>query len=70
MCSCLFRCKGEAGDYYLIEKSNVCVVCGKEEGYVRKYIVPHEYRKHFPGTKIPFFLIPMRFPQNMFYLQK
>ncbi|XP_069773248.1 exonuclease 3'-5' domain-containing protein 2 isoform X2 [Narcine bancroftii] len=35
-------------DYYLITKQNLCVVCGKKESYIRKNIVPHEYRKHFP----------------------
>lgn len=35
-------------DYYLITKENLCVVCGKRESYIRKNVVPHEYRKHFP----------------------
>ncbi|XP_032819750.2 exonuclease 3'-5' domain-containing protein 2 [Petromyzon marinus] len=35
-------------DYYLGVKRNVCVVCGRAESYVRKSIVPHEYRRHFP----------------------
>ncbi|XP_060618043.2 exonuclease 3'-5' domain-containing protein 2 [Anolis sagrei] len=35
-------------DYYLTVKQNLCVVCGKTESYIRKNIVPHEYRKHFP----------------------
>ena len=43
------RPEGRAGEYYLTEKTNNCVVCGKEDSYLRKYIVPHEYRKHFPG---------------------
>eukprot|EP00095_Tigriopus_kingsejongensis_P011431 maker-scaffold222_size251774-snap-gene-0.18 protein:Tk11431 transcript:maker-scaffold222_size251774-snap-gene-0.18-mRNA-1 annotation:"exonuclease 3 -5 domain-containing protein 2-like isoform x2" len=42
------RPEGEAGEYYLTTKENVCVVCGDSHSYVRKYIVPHEYRKHFP----------------------
>ena len=42
------RPEGPAGDYYLTDKSNRCVVCGKTESYLRKYIVPHEYRKFFP----------------------
>jgi len=42
------RPEGEAGQYYLTEKTNRCVVCGKDDSYLRKYIVPHEYRKHFP----------------------
>ncbi|XP_056623772.1 exonuclease 3'-5' domain-containing protein 2 isoform X2 [Triplophysa dalaica] len=36
-------------DYYLIAKENLCVVCGKAESYIRKNIVPHEYRRHFPA---------------------
>lgn len=36
------------GDYYLMVKENVCVVCGKTDSYIRKNVVPHEYRKHFP----------------------
>ncbi|MBN3300330.1 EXD2 protein, partial [Amia calva] len=35
-------------DYYLTAKENLCVVCGKTESYIRKNIVPHEYRRHFP----------------------
>uniref|UniRef100_A0A3P9LS13 Exonuclease 3'-5' domain-containing protein 2 n=1 Tax=Oryzias latipes TaxID=8090 RepID=A0A3P9LS13_ORYLA len=35
-------------DYYLTEKENLCVVCGKADSYIRKNIVPHEYRRHFP----------------------
>ncbi|XP_054828778.1 exonuclease 3'-5' domain-containing protein 2 isoform X2 [Eublepharis macularius] len=35
-------------DYYLTVKENMCVVCGKTESYIRKNIVPHEYRRHFP----------------------
>jgi len=42
------RPEGAAGEYYLIVKSNHCVVCGRDESYLRKWIVPHEYRKHFP----------------------
>ncbi|XP_017656795.1 exonuclease 3'-5' domain-containing protein 2 isoform X2 [Nannospalax galili] len=36
------------GDYYLMVKENLCVVCGKTDTYIRKNIIPHEYRKHFP----------------------
>ena len=39
------RPRGPAGDYYLSTKSNCCVVCGEKETYVRKYVVPHEYRR-------------------------
>lgn len=46
------RPEGVAGQYYLIVKSNVCVVCGAEDSYLRKYIVPHEYRRFFPGKEI------------------
>ncbi|KAM6445055.1 exonuclease 3'-5' domain-containing protein 2 [Rhynochetos jubatus] len=35
-------------DYYLTVKENLCVVCGKRDSYIRKNIVPHEYRRHFP----------------------
>lgn len=38
----------EYDQYYLTEKANVCVVCGNSESFLRKNIVPHEYRKHFP----------------------
>ncbi|XP_010587005.1 exonuclease 3'-5' domain-containing protein 2 isoform X2 [Loxodonta africana] len=36
------------GDYYLMVKENLCVVCGKRDSYIRKNVIPHEYRKHFP----------------------
>nr|XP_053631172.1 LOW QUALITY PROTEIN: exonuclease 3'-5' domain-containing protein 2-like [Cherax quadricarinatus] len=36
------------GKFYLLERHNICVVCGKGESYIRKNVVPHEYRKHFP----------------------
>jgi len=32
-------------NYYLQEKNNVCVVCGSAESYIRKNVIPHEYRK-------------------------
>ena len=32
-------------------KANKCVVCGEEESYLKKYVVPHEYRKYFPGKQ-------------------
>nr|XP_015206474.1 PREDICTED: exonuclease 3'-5' domain-containing protein 2 isoform X1 [Lepisosteus oculatus]XP_015206475.1 PREDICTED: exonuclease 3'-5' domain-containing protein 2 isoform X1 [Lepisosteus oculatus]XP_015206476.1 PREDICTED: exonuclease 3'-5' domain-containing protein 2 isoform X1 [Lepisosteus oculatus] len=35
-------------DYYLTAKENLCVVCGKTDSYIRKNVVPHEYRRHFP----------------------
>ena len=37
-------------DYYTTEKDNVCVVCGSTDSFVRKMIVPHDYRKYFPAT--------------------
>lgn len=40
--------EGNDGYFYLNERQNVCVVCGKDESYIRKNVVPHEYRKHFP----------------------
>ncbi|XP_070973388.1 exonuclease 3'-5' domain-containing protein 2-like [Oncorhynchus clarkii lewisi] len=36
-------------DYYLTAKKNLCVVCGKNNSYIRKNIVPQEYRRHFPS---------------------
>lgn len=36
-------------NYYLQEKDNICVVCGKPEDYLRKNVIPHEYRKYFPS---------------------
>lgn len=36
-------------DYYLQDKENICVVCGADEEYVRKIVVPQEYRKYFPS---------------------
>lgn len=27
---------------------NICVVCGNDESYMRKSVVPHDYRRHFP----------------------
>ncbi|XP_067936179.1 exonuclease 3'-5' domain-containing protein 2-like [Watersipora subatra] len=35
-------------DYYRSRKENICVVCGADESFLRKNIVPREYRKHFP----------------------
>ncbi|XP_069190762.1 exonuclease 3'-5' domain-containing protein 2-like [Procambarus clarkii] len=37
------------GMFYLQKRKNICVVCGKDESYIRKNVVPHEYRKHFPA---------------------
>ena len=44
----LFEPSGRPVDeqnYYLNEKDNVCVVCGADESYIRKNIIPREYRK-------------------------
>ncbi|XP_070534607.1 exonuclease 3'-5' domain-containing protein 2-like [Ptychodera flava] len=41
---------GSERNYYLKEKENQCVVCGANKSYIRKNIVPHEYRKHFPAN--------------------
>lgn len=35
-------------DYYLTAKENLCVICGKADSHIRKNVVPHEYRRHFP----------------------
>lgn len=43
------RAVDEVGQYYTQEKANQCVVCGSSESYIRKSVVPREYRKHFPG---------------------
>uniref|UniRef100_A0A6A7FVP8 Exonuclease 3'-5' domain-containing protein 2-like n=1 Tax=Hirondellea gigas TaxID=1518452 RepID=A0A6A7FVP8_9CRUS len=40
--------EGSDGYFYLNERQNMCVVCGKDWSYIRKNIIPHEYRKHFP----------------------
>ena len=34
--------------YYLNFKDNICVVCGSDESYMRKNVVPHDYRRYFP----------------------
>ncbi|XP_064122474.1 exonuclease 3'-5' domain-containing protein 2-like [Macrobrachium nipponense] len=39
----------QEGKFRLQERENICVVCGKDESYIRKNIVPHEYRKFFPN---------------------
>ena len=37
-------------NYYMTVKENKCVVCGKEEDYVKKMVVPRDYRRHFPPS--------------------
>lgn len=44
------RAVGEVGKYYTTPKENRCVVCGKEESFIRKNVVPRDYRKHFPSV--------------------
>lgn len=39
---------GEAGKYYATLKENKCVVCGFSHSYIRKNVVPREYRRLFP----------------------
>uniref|UniRef100_A0A1B0CQN3 Exonuclease 3'-5' domain-containing protein 2 n=1 Tax=Lutzomyia longipalpis TaxID=7200 RepID=A0A1B0CQN3_LUTLO len=42
------RATGNVGDFDKQLKVNQCVVCGHDESYIRKYVVPREYRKFFP----------------------
>ncbi|CAH2103071.1 unnamed protein product [Euphydryas editha] len=42
------RSVGDVGRYYQLTKENKCVVCGAEDSYIRKNVVPREYRKYFP----------------------
>ncbi|XP_059049171.1 exonuclease 3'-5' domain-containing protein 2 [Achroia grisella] len=42
------RSVGEVGRYYQLTKENKCVVCGNNNSYIRKNVVPREYRKYFP----------------------
>ncbi|XP_026763911.2 exonuclease 3'-5' domain-containing protein 2 [Galleria mellonella] len=42
------RSVGEVGRYYQLTKENKCVVCGNANSYIRKNVVPREYRKYFP----------------------
>ncbi|XP_019618501.1 PREDICTED: exonuclease 3'-5' domain-containing protein 2-like [Branchiostoma belcheri] len=42
------RPSSQDDQYYLSVKENVCCVCGRSESYIRKNVVPHEYRRHFP----------------------
>lgn len=47
------RAVGETGKYYQIAKENQCVVCGDKTEYIRKNVVPREYRKYFPSKFYP-----------------
>lgn len=40
---------GSEDSYYLNFKDNICVVCGRDDSYLRKNVVPHEYRRYFPS---------------------
>ncbi|XP_050355123.1 exonuclease 3'-5' domain-containing protein 2 isoform X2 [Nymphalis io] len=42
------RSVGDVGRYYQLTKENKCVVCGVKDSYIRKNVVPREYRKYFP----------------------
>jgi len=42
------RALGEVGQYYTQVKVNQCVVCGCTDKFIRKNVVPREYRKYFP----------------------
>ncbi|XP_017886438.1 exonuclease 3'-5' domain-containing protein 2 [Ceratina calcarata] len=42
------RALGEVGQYYTQVKVNQCVVCGTSDNFIRKNVVPREYRKYFP----------------------
>lgn len=42
------RALGEVGKYYTQIKVNQCVVCGTSDKFIRKNVVPREYRKYFP----------------------
>ena len=42
------RASGKVGQYYTQVKVNQCVVCGSSEKFIRKNVVPREYRKYFP----------------------
>ncbi|EDX13367.1 GD20659 [Drosophila simulans] len=42
------RAVGDVGRFYQTPKENQCVVCGDRDAYIRKNVVPREYRKHFP----------------------
>lgn len=42
------RAVGDVGRFYQTIKKNQCVVCGDRDAYIRKNVVPREYRKHFP----------------------
>lgn len=43
------RAVGEVGKFYQQPKMNRCVTCGASDSYIRKNVIPLEYRKYFPG---------------------
>lgn len=43
------RALGKVGEYYTQIKINQCVVCGVNDSFIKKNVVPKEYRKFFPG---------------------
>lgn len=54
------RAVGETGKFYQTPKANQCVVCGDDKNYIRKNVVPREYRKYFP-CKCPLDVVQNRF---------
>ncbi|XP_015116228.1 exonuclease 3'-5' domain-containing protein 2 [Diachasma alloeum] len=42
------RALGQVGQYYTQVKVNQCVVCGGQDKFIKKNVVPREYRKYFP----------------------
>ncbi len=40
--------KGEQSDFYISSRKNCCVICGKDNNYMRFHIVPFIYRQFFP----------------------
>uniref|UniRef100_UPI00358E6862 exonuclease 3'-5' domain-containing protein 2 n=1 Tax=Myxine glutinosa TaxID=7769 RepID=UPI00358E6862 len=42
------RPDGEDEGYYILRKENVCVVCGKDNSFIKKNVIPLQYRRHFP----------------------
>ena len=42
------RASGQVGQYYSQIKVNQCVVCEANKNFIKKNVVPREYRKYFP----------------------
>lgn len=51
------RSVGDVGRFYQIAKENKCVVCGATDSYIRKNVVPREYRRYFPGKMSKLFVV-------------